>query len=516
MINKVIHIKGFFRVLNVILLIVFSNIVYAQTTVTISDTAFFNVLKKNIPQVIDANNKLIIAQAKAYTGDVYIKNVNIQNIDEIKYFESITKLTVTETKLSVFPSISSLKNLEQLSCYTNKLTQFPDISSNFKLKVINCNNNNISVLPALSGLTNLQGIEFTNNKVQSIPLFTNLPNLVSIVGFNNKVNSIASLDNLPNLNILILENNELTSLDKIYNIQTLTNLNVKGNKLNFTELNKLKSHPSFSSFFIFPQDTVGTEKYVQFFNLNPKALHVDNIPTPSEYDYDWYKNGIYLKTINGVDSLNFTNLLLSDTGKYTCVVKCINSNSPYFNKTITYNFIHFEFSTCKTFTTFNYNVINKNCKTGTDIEIEETFNLGAYGPYNYTLVHDSLNQTLNFSNPKFLNLSSGVYSITIEDINKNCKVNIPSFIKIDTIANCITKRNNNNEYFTPDGDGINDDFYIDVEGVAHVYNRNGMLIKTIKTPATWDGTDNNGNLQDLGYYVIVLNNKQKIFLTLMN
>ena len=170
MINKVIHIKGFFRVLNVLLLIVFSNIAYAQTSVTISDTAFFNVLKKNIPQVIDANNKLIIAQAKAYTGDVYIKNVNIQNIDEIKYFESITKLTVTETKLSVFPSISTLKNLEQLGCYTNKLTQFPDISSNFKLKVINCNNNNISVLPALSGLTNLQGIEFTNNKVQLLNL----------------------------------------------------------------------------------------------------------------------------------------------------------------------------------------------------------------------------------------------------------------------------------------------------------------------------------------------------------
>jgi gliding motility-associated-like protein len=514
MVNKVIHIKYLFSVLNVILLIVFSNIAYAQTSVTISDTAFFNELKKNIPQVIDSNNRLIVSQARAYSGEIFIDNSNVSNINELVFFESINKITVFNTQLRVFPSISNLKNLEVFICNGNQLTEIPDFSKNVYIKQIIITNNKITSLPIISDFRNLEHFDVSYNKIQILPLFSNLPNLRSIVAFHNNISVITSFENVPNLNQLVLDSNNLSSLEQVYKIQSLKRLYLRGNKLTFSELNKLTNHNSYLSFIVFPQDTIGERKKIQFFNLNSKSLKLDNISDVESFAFDWYKNGSYLKSINGVDSLYFTNLLLSDTGNYTCVVKCINSNSPYFNKTVTYNFINLKFATCNSFNTLNFSVLKNDCKAGTDILIEESFNLGAYGPYNYTLMHDSLNLIFNYSNPKIKNLTSGIYSISIEDINKNCKVNIPSFIKIDTIANCITK--NNNEYFTPDGDGINDNFYIDVEGVAHIFNRNGLLIKTIKTPAIWEGTDNNGILQDLGYYVIVLNNKQKIFINLLN
>jgi len=506
------------KVLALALLLMVKQITYAQTTVAISDTAFLNVLKKELPQVIDANNKLIVAQAKAYTGLLTIKNSNIQNIDEIQYFESVTKLTVTETKLTIFPSIANLKNLQILRCITNKLTQFPDFSKNTKIQEIQCNNNQITSLPNIANLDSLQVIDISNNYIKTLPLLTNLPNLKSIILFNNDISAINSLANLPKLQVLMLENNSLTSLDNIYNIQTLTNLNVMSNNLSFLELNKLKTHTAFSSFLIFPQDTVDKVKNMQFFALKPKAIRLNNVPNPIDYDFDWYKNGIYLKTVNGVDSLYFTNLLLSDTCKYTCVVKCTNSTSPYFSKSVTYNVVNLKFGVCKNFNSVSYQITNKDCKTGTNIVINENFDLGAYGPFIYTLKNDTSITSQTYTSNQISNLSTGLYAVTIQDINKNCQVNIPSSIKIDTIAGCTAKTviiNNENNIFTPNGDGKDDSYFIDVKGSAHIYNRSGKLIKTLTTPSTWDGTDHNGVLQDLGYYVIIIKGEIKQYITLV-
>lgn len=516
--NKLSYKNLLISVLSGIILFSLNQFTFAQTSVAISDTAFVNVLKKNIPQVIDANDKLIVAQAKAYTGTLYIKNSNIQNIDEIKYFESVTNLTVTETQLTVFPSIANLKNLQILTCNTNKLTRFPDFSKNTKIQQIQCKNNQITSLPVIANLDSLKIIDFTYNKVDTIPLFSNLPSLKSIVGYNNNIRYISPFNNVPNLQTLILENNAINSLENIYSIKSLTFLNVMNNKLPFSELNKLKTHPAFSDFLIFPQDTIDEVKYMQFFTLNPKALRMNNVPNPIDFDFDWYKNGGYLKTINGIDSFYFTNLLQSDTGKYTCVVKCTNPASPYFGKSLTYNTMHLSFGVCKNFNTITYQIINKKCTTGTDISIDENFNLGAYGPFIYTLKNDKTLATINSNSAKITNLQAGVYSVTIQDIDKNCIVQIPSIIKIDSIPNCVIKNiiGINNNYFSPDGDGQDETYLIENIGNVEIFNRQGELVKHLKIPANWDGTDDNGKLLDLGYYAIIINGKTKLFVTLLN
>lgn len=43
----------------------------------------------------------------------------------------------------------------------------------------------------------------------------------------------------------------------------------------------------------------------------------------------------------------------------------------------------------------------------------------------------------------------------------------------------------------------------------------GILIKTILTPAEWDGTGNNGEIVPMGDYIIVSGENQRIVVTVI-
>jgi hypothetical protein len=170
---------------------------------------------------------------------------------------------------------------------------------------------------------------------------------------------------------------------------------------------------------------------------------------------------------------------------------------------------------CKTFSSINYNVINTDCKLGTDIEIEESFDLGAFGPYKYILTNSLTNAVVTYTSPQIKYLKQGDYKLKIEDIYQYCAVEIPDPIYINEIPDCGSTTNTNTTSFSPDGDGINETFFIEKEGFAEIFDRKGNLVKKISVPAYWDGTDLSGKLLDLGYYVIVVNGNSKMYVTLL-
>ena len=66
--------------------------------------------------------------------------------------------------------------------------------------------------------------------------------------------------------------------------------------------------------------------------------------------------------------------------------------------------------------------------------------------------------------------------------------------------------------FTPNGDGINDQFFIISSGMStlacDIYNRWGQLVYCIKSiNQTWDGIMNNGNHASEGTYFYILQAK---------
>lgn len=68
---------------------------------------------------------------------------------------------------------------------------------------------------------------------------------------------------------------------------------------------------------------------------------------------------------------------------------------------------------------------------------------------------------------------------------------------------------------TPNGDGISDTYFIEETGTAKIYDLRRKLIKTLSAPATWDGTNHSGALLDAGFYIIILNDKTPIYITLI-
>jgi hypothetical protein len=65
------------------------------------------------------------------------------------------------------------------------------------------------------------------------------------------------------------------------------------------------------------------------------------------------------------------------------------------------------------------------------------------------------------------------------------------------------------------GNGIEDDYFIPYEGSVKIYDRNGVEIKALATPAYWDGSDNNGNPVSMGNYVIIADNGRPVNITIV-
>ena len=60
-------------------------------------------------------------------------------------------------------------------------------------------------------------------------------------------------------------------------------------------------------------------------------------------------------------------------------------------------------------------------------------------------------------------------------------------------------------YFSPNGDGVADIYFIENTGKTAIYDRSGGLVKSIPTPAYWDGTDHKGEPAVPGLYFLVTN-----------
>ena len=70
-------------------------------------------------------------------------------------------------------------------------------------------------------------------------------------------------------------------------------------------------------------------------------------------------------------------------------------------------------------------------------------------------------------------------------------------------------------YFSPDGDGISDLYYLEDSGKTTIYDRSGRLVKSMPTPAYWDGTNEKGEPSAPGIYFLVANNDTQKTVTLI-
>ncbi|MDQ0360932.1 toxin Cry1Ac domain D-VI-related protein [Breznakia pachnodae] len=204
----------------------------------------------------DSGNKLTtadITKITARTG-VSISNLNIESLDGIKYFTSLTSLScggnlLTELDVSMLTNlktincssnqlvslnVSNLTNLTSLNCIKNQLVEL-DVSTLINLKTLTCTTNQLTSLD-VSNLINLETLTCTGNQISALDI-TALNDLTTLTCNSNKIKEL-DLSNSINLTTLICSSNLIEELD-VSALANLTYLNCNINQLSTLDVSNL-------------------------------------------------------------------------------------------------------------------------------------------------------------------------------------------------------------------------------------------------------------------------------------
>jgi Leucine-rich repeat (LRR) protein len=457
-------------------------------SVVIPDAAFRSYLVSNHPGLMNGSQQLIISAANAYTGSLSLSNLSISDLSGIQYFTSchdidcsnnnltslpdlsplvaLQTLTCNDNSLSSITGLSNLTALRFLTCGNNQITSFPDLSALTQLEVLNapdnqlttipglanltslrhlyvynnsitslenvsglvnltefvCKNNQLSALPALTGLGNLVELDCSVNPLVSLPVMSGLTSLQRLFAYSCQLTSLPSLAAFTQLVTLDVNNNQLSTLPDFSSNSNLVNLKVQLNQLSFEDLEPLVVHPSFLSFTIAPQDSLGVFQSIQGDELKPVTLSLGIDETITTNLYVWSKDS---KTIANTfqNSLRFAYAQEYQEGDYYC--------------------------------------------------------------------------TISSTLPALVGITLKMRPIKLRV--QSCR---------ETGAEC-------HPVITPDGDGINDSYFVPDSGAVKVFSKNGNMVTEFSSPGSWDGSDKSGSLVTMGVYLLVLSSGETVSVTVI-
>lgn len=262
---------------------------FAQN-VNIPDVAFKNYLLslKDLNTDSDLEN-ISVAEAESYNSWLGIFDSNIESLEGLQSFTSITGFKVNGTKITTIPLLTSSK-ITQIYCDSNLITNLPNLPLN--LEILSCNNNKISTLEYLPA--NLSGLYVNKNQITNI---NSLP--LGLKHFFCESNQLTSIPSLPNgLYSLNISNNQITELPKLSESLDFLNCSYNSNLNQFkfdlpSKLHVLNiSNTKISSIENLPQelqqlDILNTK--IICLPILPKSLYWvrinKNICLPTTYDF---------------------------------------------------------------------------------------------------------------------------------------------------------------------------------------------------------------------------------------
>ena len=537
-------------------------------TFAIPDANFRDYLKTRIPSAFNANNELIISQAKAYSGDISCDKRGINTLSGLEFFHNITLLNCTFNNLTSLPALDSLTNLRQIWAHDNQLSMLPQVSQLTNLEVLNVKTNKLTSLPALSNLSMLKELDCSGNRLTALPPLNSLSNLELMYVYNNSITEFPPINNLTKLRVLDLQANKLSVVPDVTNNTNLTILRCDNNLIKvlpslkhltllkelgfarnqikkfpqlspnstlvkiigsdnfidtlpdlsaFTGIKELKLTNNFLSFSdMLP--LLGLPKFDSIVYLNPQRdfvidTRVDgtlgaSLEINAKIDvgvegnrYTWYKDSVKV-TETTTPFLPFERVNQSDGGSYTC--KITNNSHLLADITLHVGVIQLKLLPCITISTINYELLENDCKKGAHITIEDDDIEAKYLPLTAHLI-SSFNENDSYTTQlpgEINNIKPGFYSLRIEDVNQ-CGLELRNYIQISNPTNCTNS-------FTPNGDGLEDTFFIEQKGKAMIYTKEGKLVHTLNVPNAWNGKDREGELVPMGLYLIIVDDNTAI------
>lgn len=509
-------------------------------TVTLPDTNLRNALINRYPDVMQGND-LDIAKAAAYFGVLDLSNSNIHDATGIEYFTSIFTLALSNNELSTIPDISgtsgllnfyasgnnitsipgisSLTQLRDFQVMNNQLTQLPDLSRATQLTSLYCSKNQITQLPDLSLFPDLTHLVYGDNPIQgpvdvssnpnliqlhlhrtgteSIPGLDKLKKLTTLFAWGNQIKDFSGLDSNTTLTICIIFNNLMDELPYLENKPDLSELSVEECNLSFADIIPVLQDPP-ATFHYAPQKTMNVFSDIAV--RDRQELNLSNpitSPDPGNW-YVWSKGGNVLDS-SSTTSFTIDPVSFSDSGTYS--LKIYNSNVP--DLVLNTNSFKVSVGPCLEFAIPFVDIIDEDCSEGYTIDLSGAQIGGGILPLEYQVSNNVFLE--EYDEDVIENLPAGKYTITAIDA-QGCMAS--DSIVLNRIENC-------DPVLTPNGDGIADSYYIEESGQAKIYDLRRKLIKTIRTPASWDGTNENGSLVDSGLYILILNDDTPIHVTII-
>jgi hypothetical protein len=196
----------------------------------------------------------------------------------------------------------------------------------------------------------------------------------------------------------------------------------------------------------------------------------------------------------------------SDAGQYYCRVQNYSRsqwvNSPLYTTTFSVKVVP-----CLITNNLTFTEVDSDCKLGLTVNVDESAIVKGTPPFNYKLYNTLTNDTLFYSGKTLNSILPGVYDLFITDKNQ-CSNRVPEFIHFQEQAKC-------DVVMTPDGDGKNDQYFINENGKVKIYNVSGVLVKTTTAPVSWDGRNDKGELVPMGLYAIIIEDHDVINITVI-
>jgi hypothetical protein len=145
-----------------------------------------------------------------------------------------------------------------------------------------------------------------------------------------------------------------------------------------------------------------------------------------------------------------------------------------------------------------YDYSEANCVKGGIILIDEPSVTYGRFPFTYIMTEKitGFDETIRSMTGVFKDLEPGDYELSVTDLygcEETKEFTVESSEDCDQMS------------FTPNGDGVDDSYFVEGHGDVSIYDRNGNLQYQLQAPGYWEGVNLNNEPLKTGYYLIVVN-----------